>query len=91
MRNAVARVAHILGLAVRYVHMDAEQHVLEAFRRVVHEAQLEALLVEEAFGQGAPQRVWRQCGLIRELQLRKQFLQNQRNQNYVDMFLEYDG
>jgi hypothetical protein len=42
---------------VGYVHVDAQQHVLEAFCSVVHEAQLEALLVEEALGKGPPEGV----------------------------------
>jgi hypothetical protein len=70
----VACVAHVLGFSVGYVHVDAQQHVLEAFCSVVHEAQLEALLVEEALGKGPPEGVGGQSCLIGELELREELL-----------------
>jgi len=47
----------------------------EAFSRVVHEAKLEPLLIEETLGQRTAQRVGRQRALLRKLQLRKQVLE----------------
>lgn len=48
----------------------------ETLRRVVHEAELEPLLIEETLGERAAQRVGRQCALLRELQLREQLLKH---------------
>lgn len=76
MGDAVACVAHVLGFSVGYVHVDAQQHVLEAFCSVVHEAQLEALLVEEALGKGPPEGVGGQSCLIGELELREELLKD---------------
>lgn len=51
----------------------------EALRGVVHEAELEALLVEEGFSQGPAQRVRRQRALLAELQLREQLLRTNKH------------
>ena len=55
----------------------------ETLGGVVHEAELEALLVEERFGQGAPQRVRRKRRLVAVLQLREQFLQKKTNKQTI--------
>lgn len=60
VRDAVSGAAHVLRLAVGDVRVDAEQHVFETFGGVVHEAQLEALLVEEALRQRPAQGIRRQ-------------------------------
>lgn len=47
----------------------------KAFCGVVHEAQLEALLVKERLCKGSPQGVWRKGCLMAELKLGKEFLE----------------
>lgn len=48
----------------------------ETFGGVVHETELEPLLIEERLGQRPSQRVGRQGRLVAVLQLGKQFLQS---------------
>lgn len=67
--DAVAGIAHVLGLPAGDVEVDAQENVLEALGGVVHEAQLEALLVVEGLGEGAAERVGRQRGLMAVLEL----------------------
>lgn len=47
----------------------------KAFSCVVHEAQLEALLVKERLSEGSPQGVRRKGSLMAELKLGKEFLE----------------
>ena len=47
----------------------------EALGCIVHEAELEALLVEEGLGQSAAESIGGQGRLLGELQLREQLLQ----------------
>lgn len=47
----------------------------KAFCGVVHEAQLEALLVKERLREGSSQGVWRKGCLMAELKLGKEFLE----------------
>lgn len=72
---AVSCVAHVLGFAMGYVGVNTQEHIFEAFGRIVHEAQLEALLVEETFSQSSSQGVRGQGALLRELQLGEQLLE----------------
>lgn len=79
--HAVPGAAHVLGLVAGYVEVYPEEYVLEALGGVVHEAELEPLLVEEALGEGATQRVRGQRALLRVLQLREQVLKKNNKEN----------
>lgn len=56
--------AHIFSLFGRNVVVNPQQHVLEALRSIVHEAQLEALLIEERLCERPPQSVRWEGGLM---------------------------
>ena len=71
----MSRIAHVFGFILGDVHVYSEEHVLETLGGIVHETELETLLVEEAFGESSSKRIWREGGFVGELQLGKQLLQ----------------
>jgi len=75
MWNAVPCVAHIVRLLPSNVEMYPEKNILETLGGIVHASQLKPLLIEEGFGESAAKRIRWQCAFLRELQLRKQFLE----------------
>lgn len=56
------------------MQVDSKQDVLEAFGGIVHEAELEPLLIAEGLRQGTAQGIGGQSGFMAVLQLRKKFL-----------------
>lgn len=47
MWDTMFGAAHVFHLLVRYVEMNPEKDIFEAFRGIIHETQLKSLLVEE--------------------------------------------
>lgn len=64
-----------LGL-IRDVKVDPHEDIFEALSRVVHNAELESLLVLEGFGQSAAESIRGQHLLTAELELCKNALQS---------------
>lgn len=81
MGDAMPCAAHILRLFLCNVVVNAKQHVLEAFRGIVHEAQLKSLLIEEGLGQRPSQGVRGKGGLMTGLELREEFLETEERES----------
>lgn len=64
MGNTMSSITHIFCFPMSDMFVDSHKHILEAFRGIVHEAQLESLLVEEALRQGPAKGIWRQGTLL---------------------------
>lgn len=84
--DAVAGVAHVFRLTTCHMEVDPKQNILKTLSSIIHEAQLEPLLVVEGLGQGTAESIRWQGRLMAVLKLGEQLLQ-EKQCNLVTMLL----